>query len=532
MSTRISLGTKLTIGFGAMLLFSCILSLGSLAALSGSKNRFDTAVNQTARKLELLGDIDASQKELFSDQRAVILYTFAKDAPHREQFRQEFDRDLAALRLALSALRPLLILERAKALTQTIETSLDQWMPAYQQLLALANADKPGEALTVSREKVLPLRDRISTAVNELIKIQQELLESDKASAAQNYSLCRFLSIAGLLLALLLGALVLFEVRRANRTLQHVATEIGTSSAQVSEASAQVASSSQSLAQGASEQAASLEETSASTEEITSMTRKNAENSQEVAKLMAETATKVDGANTALDQMVASMREIEGSSEKVSKIIKVIDEIAFQTNILALNAAVEAARAGEAGMGFAVVADEVRSLAQRSAQAAKDTAALIEESISHSKQGTTRLDQVAEAIRSITTSSGQVKMLVDEVSLGSQEQARGIEQIAKAVAQMQQVTQKTAANAEESASASEEMSAQAESMKAYIGELQLVVGAQEAKAAATSRAFGSKPAPRSASPEKRPLRPLSAPMTAKTAGKPEEFPLEGDFQEF
>jgi methyl-accepting chemotaxis protein/methyl-accepting chemotaxis protein-1 (serine sensor receptor) len=301
-----------------------------------------------------------------------------------------------------------------------------------------------------------------------------------------------------------------------------VASEIAESSSQVSNAATQVASSSQSLAQGASEQAASLEETSASTEELTSMTRKNAENSQAVARLMAETETKVGGANTALDQMMTSMREIDASSDKVAKIIKVIDEIAFQTNILALNAAVEAARAGEAGMGFAVVADEVRNLAQRSAQAAKDTAALIEDSIVHSKEGTTRLDQVAEAIRSITASSAQVKMLVDEVSLGSQEQARGIEQIAKAVVQMQQVTQKTAANAEESASASEQMSAQAESMKGSAGQLQDVVGAEKAR---TSAVRGSMQAAT-------PIMTLPRQLSAKPAAKADTFPLDGDFQEF
>ena len=243
---------------------------------------------------------------------------------------------------------------------------------------------------------------------------------------------------------------------------------------QITSASLQVASSSQTLAQGASEQAASLEETCVASEEITSMTRKNAENSQSAAAVMAEVDQRVAEGNRTLEEMVQSMQEITGSSDKISKIIKVIDEIAFQTNILALNAAVEAARAGEAGMGFAVVADEVRNLAQRSAQAAKDTAALIEESIAKSNEGSQRLEHVGEVIRAITESAAKVKTLVDEVNLGSQEQARGIEQISKS-SQMDRVTQGNAASAEESASASEQMSAQAEALQNIARDLRTLV---------------------------------------------------------
>jgi methyl-accepting chemotaxis protein/methyl-accepting chemotaxis protein-1 (serine sensor receptor) len=207
------------------------------------------------------------------------------------------------------------------------------------------------------------------------------------------------------------------------------------------------------------------------------MTNKNADNTQGVASLMQATAGTVEKANRSLEQMVVSMQEINTSSDKISKIIKVIDEIAFQTNILALNAAVEAARAGEAGMGFAVVADEVRNLAQRCAQAAKDTAALIEESIAKSNDGKIKLDQVAHAVHSITESASKVRTLVDEVNLGSQEQARGIEQISKGVAQMEQLTQRTAASAEQSASAGEELSAQAEAMHSVVERLSVLAGA-------------------------------------------------------
>ena len=269
-----------------------------------------------------------------------------------------------------------------------------------------------------------------------------------------------FLLIAGLA-GLVSVAMIL---RSAIGHLQALAGEMIEGGGRLSEFSRKLVEATNSLAQGASEHAASLEQSSSSAVEITAITRKNTENTRAVAELMNRTACVVEGANHNLEEMVRSMKEIDNSSDKISRIIKVIDEIAFQTNILALNAAVEAARAGEAGMGFAVVADEVRNLAQRSAQAARDTAALIEESIAKSQEGSHKLQQVAGSIREITGSASEVKTLVDEVEAGSQEQARGIEQIAGAVAHMEQVTQHSAAQAEQGAADTRQLAQQAQSL--------------------------------------------------------------------
>lgn len=206
------------------------------------------------------------------------------------------------------------------------------------------------------------------------------------------------------------------------------------------------------------------------------MTQKNAEDSQSAAGLMNESSLVVVEANHTLAQMEASMHEINASSEKIGKIIKVIDEIAFQTNILALNAAVEAARAGEAGMGFAVVADEVRNLAQRSAQAAKDTAGMIQDSIAKSNEGRLKLEQVSNAIHTITDKITKVKMLVDDVSAGSGEQARGIEEISKAITQIERVTQGSASGAEQAASAGKELTSQAGGLREIVSKLEALVG--------------------------------------------------------
>jgi len=281
----------------------------------------------------------------------------------------------------------------------------------------------------------------------------------------------------GCLACLLIGVgLGFFVARDITGALRRVILELGEAGHQVAGAAAQVAGSAQSLARGASEEAASLEETSAASEQVNAMARQNTENSKAAARNMVEAGERVDEANRNLDEMVVSMDAINASSGKISKIIKAIDEIAFQTNILALNAAVEAARAGEAGMGFAVVAGEVRNLAQRCTQAARDTAGLIEESIARSHDGKIRLDQVATAVRSITEIAGRAKTLVDEVQVGSAEQARGIEQVAKAIVQMEKETQSMAASAEESASASEELNAQSGALESIVMRLEGLVG--------------------------------------------------------
>jgi hypothetical protein len=312
----------------------------------------------------------------------------------------------------------------------------------------------------------------------------------------------RLESILFAILAVVVAPLVFFVVRNVNVSLRRVTGELAETAGQMTRAAGQVSLSSQSLAEGASRQAASLEETSAASEEITSMTRKNADNSHRAADVMNTVDQRVHDGNRAVDQMTTSMHAIKSSSDRISKIIKIIDEIAFQTNILALNAAVEAARAGQAGMGFAVVADEVRNLAQRSAQAARDTAALIEESISKSNEGSGKLEQVAEVIRSITENAAHVKVLVDEVNLGSQEQAKGIQQISNTIAMMDQATQNTAATAEESAAASEEMSAQAQSLNRIVEDLRTLVGG-----------VGSGSSPRPIEEESQVRLPLTAKLT-------------------
>jgi len=274
---------------------------------------------------------------------------------------------------------------------------------------------------------------------------------------------------------ILMRIMILKPVNASARVLNQAADLVLSSSRQVS-------SSSTSVAGVVSEQAAAIEETSASLQEMSSIVKRNAENAERVNDLANEARSAADKGATDMQAMSSAMEAIKVSSDDIGKIVKTIDEIAFQTNILALNAAVEAARAGEAGMGFAVVADEVRTLAQRSAEAARETAGKIEGAIGKTAQGVKIGQKVAKTLDEIVDKARQVNELLKEVASASREQTQGLTQITSAVGQMDTVTQNNAASTEETAAAAEELNAHAVTMKSTVAEMMKLIGGTTAAA--------------------------------------------------
>lgn len=325
-------------------------------------------------------------------------------------------------------------------------------------------------------EESNPAFDALVEAIGQFASEAQSRAEAETRQSHQAATRAAWWSLAGALAAIGCVLILAFAFAQSvSGALRRAVAQLASSAGQMEDASAQVTAASQALAQGATQQAAAIQQTSATTEEINAMTRRNAQNAQSAEKLMQETSAAVETANQRLAGMVAAMEGIGESSGKISRIIQVIEEIAFQTNILALNAAVEAARAGEAGLGFAVVADEVRNLAQRCAQAASDTTALIEESIRRATEGRHRIGQVGEAVHSVTQQAAQARELVCAVRSSSAEQAQGIEQISRAVRELEQLTQRAAGGAEQTAAAGTELTNQAAGVRNLVTGLETLV---------------------------------------------------------
>ena len=523
-----TISRRIIFGFAAMVLISIVLGSVALWRLSGVSQSMTRLADNTMPAVLTLRECDGRTRDnIFT----ILKYSQAESADQRKAIVEHIAENGTRVDELFKQYEPLILDSEGRRRFEEAKRARAAFIAARATYLELGRDGKAEDHKKLLSEKVIPPYEATVDAISSLIDHKENQgMNAAKAGKAAAESGVRLIGLA-LASALVVAGLLAWQiVRSTNRLLRDVAGNLDQGATQTASAAGQVAAASQNLSSGANEQAASVEETSASLEEISSMIRSTADNAEKAKALAGEAHAVAQAGSRTMVEMTQAMAAIDTSSAEVAKIVKNIDEIAFQTNILALNAAVEAARAGEAGAGFAVVADEVRSLAQRSAAAAKETANKIEAAIASSRNGSLSCAKVGESLTQIANKVSSTDSLVGEIAAAAREQAQGIEQINTAISQMDQVTQSNSASAEQSASAAEELDAQAASLKDMVGKLRQLVGGAVTVAALTpspspsltSRVtvFSSPPAPRP--------RPRPQPHKSLGAGRRKAIPMPGD----
>ena len=477
-----TLSRRIITGFVVLMVF--ILSVGgySLTRMSNMSESLANVADNTLPSVILLNGLTSHAKSLIIEE--------ARLARASEEDRADIEAVIrssaAALEKGLSEYEKLISDPEDARLFEEVKSSVKGQSTAMQKNRELVKRGASAEDIyRFEKETLVPAIDRALKAIEDDVAYNEKLggisADSGKASATLGVRVVGIILVLSLLFSIGFAVLI---IRSVNKALSEVTDDLDRGALQTSSAASQVSMASQQLSSGAAEQASAVQETSASLEEMSSMVRSTADNAQKAKILAAEARSVAQAGSQTMTAMLTAMQEIDASSSDIAKIVKNIDEIAFQTNILALNAAVEAARAGEAGAGFAVVADEVRSLAQRSAAAAKETADKIDAAIASSRRGSTSSSEVERALIQITEKVAATDVLVAEIAKAASEQAQGISQVSVAVSQMDKVSQANSASAEDSASAAEELNAQSEVLKESVGKLRALVGGHAAAQAA------------------------------------------------
>ncbi|MEN4922479.1 methyl-accepting chemotaxis protein [Achromobacter spanius] len=507
-----SIGARLALGFGAVLALLLALAGVSQYELSriGTINR--TITQETWTKASAISVVDVTTR---ANARVNLELIVNADPAATDKLFQQIEANRKRIDQALATLRPLFHTEDASARLRTLEEARGRYVKSFQAVGALIRNGERDAARQRLLQETLPILDSLQAHIIELSRVQSADMDAAGIASQDVIGQASRLNLALAGIALVLGAVFAWQVTRSitrplARAVKAAETVAGGDLAQrieadsrdetgrllhalqdmqerlagavrairhgsetISSASGQIAAGNADLSSRTEEQAASLEETAASMEELASTVKQNADNARQANQLAASASDIAQRGGAAVSAVVGTMQDISASSRKISEIVSVIDGIAFQTNILALNAAVEAARAGEQGKGFAVVAGEVRSLAQRSAQAAREIKALIEDSAGKVGAGSRQVEGAGATMQEIVAAVRHVTDIMGEIAAASHEQASGIDQVNRAVAQMDETTQQNAALVEEAAAAAGSLQDQARELVRTVGVFRL-----------------------------------------------------------
>ncbi|OWW18767.1 methyl-accepting chemotaxis protein [Noviherbaspirillum denitrificans] len=528
--SKLKVSQLLGLGFGIVLLLLAFIAGLGLVRMSEIDSRVGKIVHENTYKMNLLDDMSESVHIVSRITRTVILLE------NPAAIQTEIDKIVATRKKyddAVAALEKTPASETGKAMRARIRDAMQTARPLNQKVIDLAKENKDAEAIELLIKTAAPATQKWQEMIDENINYQKENNDKDSKAADEAYESARFwmVTLSVLALAAGIGAAViitrslvnqlggepayatevanriaagdltvdvnlkksdhssmLFAMKAMRDSLSNIVTEVRKGTDSIASASSQIATGNLDLSSRTEEQASSLEETASSMEELTSTVKQNADNAQQANQLAMSASEVASKGGDVVGQVVDTMGSINESARKIVDIIGVIDGIAFQTNILALNAAVEAARAGEQGRGFAVVAAEVRSLAQRSASAAKEIKALIDDSVEKVDTGSRLVDQAGTTMNEIVESVKRVTDIMGEIMAASNEQTTGIEQINQAITQMDEVTQQNASLVEEAAAASEALKDQASSLAGVVSVFKVNGEAPSAQPAARQAA--------------------------------------------
>jgi hypothetical protein len=472
-----SLRTRLMATFVVVVALSGSVGLFAVRQLGRVSATTANVAKRALPSVRALGNIGLATSRF---RMATLQYVAASEA-ERGPASEIMDRALADIEREQKHYEPLIASASEKETYNAFMAAWADYMMAHAMAISLAAEGRSADARAAMAGDAQKQFDASVEKLHVLIESNRASAEAAQQSSDAIAGAARWWVWALTAGVLVVGcALAWLALAGVNRLLTKVAVDIAGSATTLVAAAADASRASDALSRSAADQAASLDLASSTMADISTTTRTNARHAHDAASLVSDADRMIRGSNVALEAMVTSMASIEDASTRVTRIIKTIDEIAFQTNILALNAAVEAARAGAAGAGFAVVAEEVRNLAQRSAQAARDTATLIEESSGRARDGSARLQDVSASVAAFTRQMTGVQTLVQTIRTSSDQQLEGIEQVSRAVEGMTQTTQAAVASAEASAIAGERLGVQAEAARAQSSQLDALVRGRRA----------------------------------------------------